>query len=290
MKKMIESLFIAVLAYAVIFSSCNTGKTKKLPVINPEFSSYVSSFTSGVISVKSDIKIRFTQELNLPGMEPGSELDIDLIGLSPKVKGKVIFEDRHLLIFRPEEPMQQDTRYDVSVALFKLFEVPDPMKYFKFGFTTIKQSFRVTRLDFGPYGNKVLQKNKLNGYIITADLMAEEDVKKLFSAKQNGSELPVRWEYTGDANKYPFVVDSITRSESGSQVILEWNGNPLGIDIRGSETLMIPALGDFSVMEIKVVQQPSQSFFVQFSDPLEEGQNLDGLIRLEKDSDLKFEI
>jgi hypothetical protein len=183
MKKTVVQLIVTLTAVIVIFSACNTGKSKKLPLINPEFGTYINSFTSGVISVKADIKIKFTQELTLPGMEPGIELDMDLFEFSPKVKGKIILENSRLILFRPEESMKSDTRYDVSLSLYKLFEVPDQLKLFKFGFNTLKQSFEVTRLEFSPYNTRVLQKNKLSGYITTADIIQVKDVMKLLTAK-----------------------------------------------------------------------------------------------------------
>lgn len=290
MKKKTFGLLLVLSVSSLIFITCTTGKSKKLPQVNPEFGSYIRSFTSGVISVKSDIKIRFTQELSISGMEPGKELDSDIFRFTPKVKGKTIIEDKNTLVFRPAKPMKPDTRYDVSLALYHLFEVPESLKYFEFGYNTLKQSFQVSTPEFSPYSPKELRKNKLTGYLIMADAMDDQDAMKIISARQDGRDLPVRWESGGETNKFGFIVDSILRSETSSQVVLTWNGNPLDIDIKGADTIRIPALGDFSVMEVKVIQQPSQALIVQFSDPLEEGQNLDGMIRFDKDVELKFEI
>jgi alpha-2-macroglobulin len=178
----------------------------------------------------------------------------------------------------------------VKLALHKLFEVPKELKIFEFGYRIIKQSFHVTHLDFGPYNNKVLERNSLNGYITSADFMKPEDAGTLLKALQDGKELPITWNHESDTYKYPFTIDSIFRTITESKVILEWNGSGIGIDVEGSDTLTIPALGDFKAMEIKVQQQPSQSLIIQFSDPLEEGQNLDGLVRMDKGGDCKFEI
>ncbi len=281
---------LTAIAILVFLSSCDTRKSKKGPEINPEFATYINAFTTGVISAKSDIKIKFQQELNLPGVEINKPLDIDLLEFTPKIKGSVFLESKNVLSFRPEEPMKSDESYEVKLALHKLFEVPKELKIFEFGYRIIKQSFHVTRLDFGPYNNKVLERNSLNGYITTADFMKPEDAGTLLKAIQGGKELPITWNHEGDEYKYPFTIDSIFRTIIESKVILEWNGSGIRIDVDGSDTLTIPALGDFKVMEIKVQQQPSQSLIIQFSDPLEEGQNLDGLVRMDKGGDCKFEI
>ena len=290
MKKIKFYSRLSVFLILVFLSSCDIRKSKKSPAINPEFGTYIHSFTSGVISSKSDIKIKFQQDLNFPGVEIGKTLDLDLFEFTPKMSGKIYFENKNILSFRPDEQMKSDETYEVKLALYKLFEVSNDLKIFEFEFRIIKQSFQVTRLDFGPYNNKILERNKLNGYITSADAMSLVDAGSLLKASQIGKELTINWHSQFDANKFPFTIDSIYRSLEESKVILEWNGKEVDIDIEGSDTLTIPALGDFKVMEISVMQQPSQSVFIQFSDPLDEGQNLDGLVRLDQGGDFKFEI
>ncbi len=290
MKQIKFSTLISLGLVLVFLNSCDIRKAKTTTEFNPEFAGYINAFTSGVISCKSDIKIKFQQDLNLPGIEINKALDMVLFEFTPKINGSVYLEDKNVLCFRPDEPMKSDESYKVKLAIHKLFDVPKELKIFEFGFRIIKQSFQVTRLDFGPYNNKVLERNSLNGYITTADFMKPEDAGILLKARQDGKELPITWNRVSEASKYPFFIDSISRSIVESKVIIEWNGKGIDIDVEGSDTLTIPALGDFKVMEIKVQQQPSQLLIIQFSDPLEEGQNLDGLVRLDKGGDFKFEI
>ena len=44
------------------------------------------------------------------------------------------------------------------------------------------------------------------------------------------------------------------------------------IKSKGKEEISIPALGDFKLMDISVVQQPEQYVLLKFSDPLKEKQ------------------
>ncbi len=50
----------------------------------------------------------------------------------------------------------------------------------------------------------------------------------------------------------------------------------------------LPALGEFTLMEVSVVQQPDQYILIRFSDPLQEKQYLNGLITLDNGTDLSF--
>jgi len=52
----------------------------------------------------------------------------------------------------------------------------------------------------------------------------------------------------------------------------------------------IPALGDFKVMNVRVDQSSTQHVVIQFSDPLNEKQNLDGLVSLNDVGTLDFDI
>ena len=52
----------------------------------------------------------------------------------------------------------------------------------------------------------------------------------------------------------------------------------------------IPALGDFKIVNTKVVQNPNQYVVLQFSDPLKEKQELRGLISIEEDRGLTLEF
>ena len=61
-------------------------------------------------------------------------------------------------------------------------------------------------------------------------------------------------------------------------------------DQKGVETFIIPSLGSFRVISHKVIQYPEQHIVVSFSDPIRKQQFLDGLIRLETDTDLRFSV
>ena len=73
-------------------------------------------------------------------------------------------------------------------------------------------------------------------------------------------------------------------------VKLAVDGKSLGISQTQDMDVEIPALGDFRVTNFRVDQSSSQHVVIQFSDPLNEKQNLDGLISLTDVGTLDFEI
>src|SRR5512145_2565589 len=114
-----SAVAIIIIVVAVIFiRSCN----RKTGYIDPAFSEYISAFTSGRISVSSNIRIELTNEissaeLNLPVKER-------LFSFSPSIDGEAYWIDNRTIEFRPAKPMKQGTTYQVKFLLGKIMEVP----------------------------------------------------------------------------------------------------------------------------------------------------------------------
>ena len=281
---------LSVLVVLGLLYSCNQRQSSKSEKFNPEFGNYINAYTTGVISTQSEIKVVLQHKVELDGKQAGEMLEMDLFEFSPKIKGSTYLEDNHTIRFVPDELMKSKETYSVKFALHKLFKVDKDLSYFEFQFAILGQSFQVTKVGFSPYSNDNLENYFIEGYVTAADFMLEEDAAKLLKARQGSKILPVRWEYQDNPKKFPFYVDSIVRSEAVVPVLLFWDGDPLNIDISGTDTTRISALGDFKVGDIKVIQQPEQYVKIQFSDPILESQNLDGIIRMDGGMKLKFEI
>ncbi len=281
---------LIVLVGLALLYSCNQRQSTKPYKFNPEFGNYISAYTSGVISSHSEIVIRLQHGIEQPDAQPGDLLEMDLFEFTPKIAGATYLEDKQTIRFVPDEPMRSGQAYDASFALYQLMNVDKDLAYFNFQFAIIEQSFQVSKVGFSPYENRDLTHYYIDGFVTTADMMDEKEVARLINAKQGRKELPVSWEMSNETRKFNFVVDSVMRTDPIEPVIISWDGDPLDLDISGSDTTRIPAPGDFEVVDVDVVQQPEQYIRLQFSDPLSENQNLDGIIRLEGTTGLKFEV
>ncbi|MBN2173065.1 MAG: hypothetical protein JW731_02965 [Bacteroidales bacterium] len=270
--------------------SCSRQKPSKTQQFNPEFVNYISAYTSGVISAKSNVKVRLQHPIELQGMQAGDLLEMDLFEFEPKIKGNTYLEDDHTVWFEPIEPLKSQQTYHARFALSKLFDVDKDLAWFDFQFTILGQSFQVIKTGFKPYKDNDLRSYYIEGFLATADYMAQENVEKLLKAEQGKKELPIQWKFGDQTKKFDFIVDSVSRSEEVVPVVITWDGDPLKISEYGTDTTKIPALGDFTVINVSVVQQPEQCIFIQFSDPLYETQFLDGIIRLDGGINLKYKI
>ena len=257
--------------------------------VNPAFGAYINAYTSGMISNESTIRILLTNEMETP-IEVGKPVDKSLFDFSPSIKGTTVWLDSRTIEFRPAEPLPSNTHYKAEFYLSKVIEVPSEFETFEFEFQTMQQSYEVFVDRMTTTDKKTLRTQRLEGTVSTADVANPQAIEKVLTVKQNGKSLPITWIHEGSRTISRFTVDGIARTEKAGSVELSWEGSALGVDMKGTKTIEIPALGDFKVVDSKVIQSPEQYAVLQFSDPLLENQNLEGLVTLSGGAVLKYII
>ncbi len=275
-------LFLFVLVAS--FTACK-GK-KKLAQIDPEFSKYIDAYTSGVVSKKSTVRIVLaadagtTHTLNETVKE-------DLFDFSPNVEGKAYWIDARTIEFKPTKDLKPDEFYDVEFKLGKAMNVPSKFRKFKFNIQTIKPAFQVEENGLRATSKEMMN---LTGQIVTADVEESAKVEQVLSAAIDGSKATIKWQHN-EANKtHGYIIENIKRNTNAGTVLLSWDGSPLNISLSDRKEISVPALGDFKVMDVRVVQEQEQYALVQFSDMLMIGQQLDGLIAISNQENLSYTI
>ena len=285
MKKIKSFISLALLVIiSLVVSNCET-KVKKPPVMNPEFSQYISAYTSGVISCESVIRVRLVSNLDSSAIlqVPVQE---ELFSFSPSIAGNVYLIDKRTIEFRPDKKLKHGEVYDAEFYLGKLLEVSEGLSIFSFQFQTIKQSFEVFNIGFNTYSDdKTLV--KVTGTLISSDVIEQSKVEKIVNAEMGNVDQQIRWVHKTDRINHNFTIDSIKRLEGARNLLISWDGKPIGIEVQGKDTIEIPAIGIFKILDVKVNQRPKQEIIIRFSDPIDKKQNLKGLIRLVDGSKLR---
>jgi len=271
---------VLVLAMSLFFFSQCNWKKDKLAVIEPVFHPEISAFTAGVISGGSVITIELANDIEGP-YELMVPVEERLFDFSPNIRGTAYRVGARTIEFRPEKRLANGQVYNVRFHVGRVREVPRDMARFDFSFQVIAQSFALQTDGMDAIDPDDGVWNRYHGMIVTSDYMDEADVARLIKAWQGQRSLTVRWEQNAQATRHSFTIDSLQRSQDREHLRLVWDGKPLGINIMDERIVGIPALGDFSVMEAVVVQQPEQHVVVRFSDPLTRNQNLRGLVVLD---------
>lgn len=276
---------LCVLIAFVFWQSCSKKPVADFDSNFELFKEYISSFSSGYVSVQSDFRVQLA--FNKSDWKTNQELDNDLFEISPKVKGKVVALSNNTIAFIPKEKLEQNTLYQISLKLSKInSKVPAELSTFNFSVRTIKQDFIVKTLDLQSYNKESYY---LNGVIKTADKMSFEDAQKLLNVTQKGEKLKVSFDKAlSSAMEFKFTIENIKRFDDDGEINIGWNGKDLDIDQKGEVAFLIPGKNQFKVLKIEVGDANNQSILINFSDPLKKDQDFKGLVAIENTNNLKF--
>jgi len=276
--------FVCVFLSLILFQACSK---KSATEFNSDFSlfkSYLTSFTGGIVPAKTDIRVVLA--FDKKEWKANQVLDRDLFDISPNVDGKVMALSSNTIAFIPEKKLEQHTEYRVTFHLSKLIKVPEKLSDFNFTIKTIKQDFIVTTNDIQSYSKDY---QYLNGTLKSADELDFETAKKLITATQKDKKRNVRFDKAlSSKTEFKFIIDSIQRYKEDSLLEIAYDGNEFDIGQKGTIKFPIAGKDNFKVVDIEVPDNSNQTLLINFSDPLQRGQNFAGLVAVESAQNLKY--
>ncbi len=279
-------LFTLFVCCSLLFHSCK--EKPKDDSKNRAYTQYISSFTSGVVSAKSNIYVTLFQSVE--GVEIGSLVENqDLISISPSVDGSLYWESPQTLRFVPAEKLKQGQEYQVNFKLGEVADTPEELETFSFQFQTLQQSLSIQYDGIEAYDATNLKWQQVKGTISCADFVSTGELHNVFSARQEGEERSLSFVQAADRKTFTFTIDSVQRTEAKQMVVLAWDGEIIQWEDEGTEEIEIPPLGDFKVISASVKDGESQEIVVNFSDPVNQKQDLNGLLFLSSGGSLKIE-
>jgi uncharacterized protein YfaS (alpha-2-macroglobulin family) len=275
---------VFILVVGVLYFQKARSKEPATVAINPAFGEYISSYTAGIVNSGTAIRIVLAQNAT-------DSTITKVFSFSPNIPGEANWIDSRTIEFRPEGRLISGQVYEVGFSLGKVIAgVPSDLRNFEYSFQVIPQNFEIQVVNFKPYVKTELKRQMIEGVLTTADFAENENVEKMMTAEQEGKSLKLTWTHSSEGKQHSFIVEDVARKEAATTVALSISGQPLGIEQSASESVEIPALNDFKVTKAWVEQGTTQAVVIQFSDPLNEKQNLEGLISLTELTDLDFEI
>ncbi len=286
-RKGLISIVVSVTVLIVIFILVLNHNPKT--VVDPAFSKYIESYTTGIISKESTIRIRLAGDVQI-SHEQNEALGDNVFDFSPSIKGKAYWVDARTIEFRPQGKLDPDENYSADFKLGSIIKVPGHFEDFKFGFQTIKPDFTVTFTGLQTASNTSIDKMKLGGIIQTADSEDPAGIEKIISVDFS-SPVQINWQHNPITKTHVFTVtDLIREKDKVNPLKVSWDGNSLNVDKKGNQDFPIPAIGDFKVLDIRAVQDNDQYVLVQFSDAIMVGQELNGLISVSNINNAAYTI
>ncbi|MEM1326251.1 MAG: MG2 domain-containing protein [Bacteroidota bacterium] len=258
--------------------------------LSQELSAYVYAYSSGMISKAAPIKVQFSQ--NVVDAEAVGTAATNVFGMQPKVDGEAIWEDEQTLAFQPEGMLASGRAYQVSVQLDQIFQkVPDALRTFRFEVETRKQSIDVEMDNVVNVDADDWSAQRILATIFTTDVASAKELEEAIAVEQSDKTLPIDIQSYGSGLRHDLVVNGVERETEESIVKIKWNEQALGTSGSGFANIGIAGLNEFKVMYARIMQEDEQYILLNFSDPLQRKQELEGLIDInDYDGNLRYVI
>ncbi|MEA2041024.1 MAG: MG2 domain-containing protein, partial [Bacteroidota bacterium] len=272
----------------VVFAIVHLMKGKETNADNPEFAEYITAYSYGVISKADPIQIHLTGDV-VAAMNEKKKQPESLFEFSPSIDGKYEMKG-NVVEFTPEKSLPSGKSFYTQFKLGKLIDIKKSLKSFNFKFETIEQELDFEVTEQVTTDLKELKYQQLKGVVSTADIENAESISSILVAKYKRDELNVKWESGIDGLTHFFTIDSIKRTKDDHEIKLKVDGGKIGAAQDISKKINIPGFQNFELINSKVYNEPEQFLELQFSDPIQPNQNLDGLIRIKGINNPRFVI
>ena len=239
----------------------------------------VEAFTSGEISRWSPVKVVFATPI---GGENGTVAAPGMIEFLPRIRGEAVWADPWTLEVVPEQPLRAGQEYKATVT-------PPEADSFQFAFRVVGQE-----IDLEPHGLYIVEPNnpelmEFRATLSFSDIVEPDDARKVIAARQNGSEIDLVIDGTAPDRSFALRIPNVARQDASSELVIRWNGGR-GDRARGEISWDVPARDSFEILSVRPVVDHEQYVEVLFSEPLDERQNLAGLISSEDVPDLDISV
>jgi len=282
-------LGLMALALFFLHSCTNQDTAEEVKIPDPVFRKYVSGYTSGTISRNDVIRIVLSEPSTRFTMA-GNEVDGEVLRTTPIVEGTLNWENDRTVVFSPKERFASNSQYNFNLAVGKLLDVENDNKEFEFTVHTKTQGMRASFLSLTPYAETDIKWNRLTGVVNTADFLEDNLVEEMMEFEMSDQEYKAVWTHGVDGMSHRFLIDSVERKEPKQEFVAKWTIDSKELEAEGSKSYSIPSISDFSYRSATVLHEPEHFIQVEFTDPIDESQDLKGLVRLKQTDKLRFEV
>lgn len=264
MKKLYLLLVCAVVT--LLFCQCSGEGGNSVSDV-PAYNEYVSAYTSGSISRKSDVRVVFAQDIPLGKLD--SIKPADVMKISPKVEGTFSFADPRTLVFVPSKEMNRNTLYAVTVETQKLFGEGSA---FEFSFQTRPFAICGSLKTFGVTDDDQYQ---LTFSLTTADQEASELVEKHISLPQG---VTPTWTHAADGVSHLMTVVTKSEGKATQFEVSTESDSKLGLVGQIITSVELPDSKTFQVVSQTCKSGETRCIEVTFNKNLDDKQDVTGLV------------
>lgn len=264
MKRILK--LIAAIAAAGVICSCSSSGTDSAE----KYSQWIKACTGQFVTSDATIQVEFTSPVG------GCDVS-DVFSFTPSVEGKARWAAPTLLEYIPADgALKGGKHYTATLKLGKIVSgSPDK---FSFDFNVAPKSAAVL----------------IDRYVIPADSPYGADIcgRICFSEPVDGEKVVpglLKWSdeggfatvtATNDPSEYEFSIVGLPRGSEDKEVTVVLNAASLGFKEKSEASVTLPAAGNFKLADAFLNSEADPFIELLFSEPLDEGQSLNGLISL----------
>jgi hypothetical protein len=259
----------------VILSGCgkdgnNTTRiVEQLRPVSETLLPLLDSYTSGVITEGEPIVVRFKYPEALK-IKQGEQLPAKLFSFKPELKGKAVWLDETTVAFEYDK-IDKTKQYACRFKVSEMLDIASS-ESLEFSFGVRRQSFNVANI-YPICESKEAMDYQI--FITFATPVKSEDAVKIFDeAIAQNYQLETK---AVDDNTYMFALRSLARKNADYDIDLSLNGKNIGSDSKAKMTLTVYAKDKFAPVSFDIEKSSGQAILF-FSQPLKQGQNLNGLV------------
>jgi uncharacterized protein YfaS (alpha-2-macroglobulin family) len=240
------------------------------------WSSLISGHTTGVVSRKSAVRIRFATDV---APTDGSRPDLrKAVMIEPAVDAAIAFDGSRELVLEPKKDLEPGGTYLVRVLPGSLPGVPSDLPPYEFRFRVQAPDIEVAVRGLESAQGDVM---RLRGTVTSADIENSVRIEQVVSVSFLGKDLPLQWAHAG--LKHDFVASDVRRQREAQSLLVKWSGKPIASSSSGQQAVEVPARGRFLVTQEQVVEDEGRrQVVVYFSNNLDPRQDLKGLVHLKQ--------
>ena len=284
-----QKLFLPIFFAVLFLSACTKKKEQQDDTVSTlgPYAEYIHSISSGTISKTDPFIIELRSEVE--GVTAGDKLSSSLYEISPSVNAKAVWSSASSIIIEPDQHLESDTKYKITLKLSDLMTLPDELSSFSFSVKTIPLSYAVELNHLRNTDEKDFSKVDLNGKLSSSDWLDPEKVEEVVKASYKGQSLDVSWKHNANSKEHEFTIRNIVRAKDDTNLNIEWDGTPINIEEKGSTVYQIPSVDSFKIMNANVQRDGEAYISLIFSDPILNNQDFNTYIDLKR-FDLSFTV
>lgn len=288
MKKLRISLFI-VIAFA--FAACNNSSKKETVKYSDEISQIINQATNGSINSTDIIQVGFVKSMvssngmNIPLKEK-------LFSFDPSIEGTTYWKNNKTLVFKPSESLPFNKVYSGKLNLAVLSE---DLK--RGGYTDFEFNFQIRGREISSFDGNIELKDRFNpkeliykGKISFSEATDIKEIENNYKLKAGSKSYNINWRKESDGKSFRFESEIIERDNSTKNFTFTIKKSNLDLSEDFTNEFQITPIEEMKI--VKVTEENESKYpkiRIEFSDEFDAEQNLNGLITVKPNVDIKIQ-